>query len=281
MAPRTRNTTKTKRVKKGRKKRVRFHKSDNSGKSQILIKPPENYENLILHYLTKLKRLFGSADEVNDNNRLMKDRQSKQNKSKNYADLNSDQPTTRKLSSKQKLYDILKSDENQMEKVIKDKAFNIVNSAIEYGFANNILEKKGNYFILKNRKNLKLAARQPTPGPNISNKSFHTGCKCHKCRSQKSVGKHDLKAVRSKTSDKLCREHTSKRPLSAGNQTYLLRSGKTPQPSQSKHSSLSLLSRKSRSRTNSKSAKDHAKNTDCRCSVCRTLKLKQKLGIKK
>lgn len=270
MAPRTRNSTKTKRVKKGRKKRVRFHKSDGSSKSQATIKPPENYENLILHYLTKLKRLFGSTDDV-ENNRSSKERQGRQNRSKNYVELNSTRPTARKLTSKPKLYEELRSDENEMERTIKDKAFNIVNSVIEYGFANNILEKKGNYFILKNRKNIKLAARQPTPGPNISNKSFHSTCKCHKCRSQKSIGKQELLRVRSKTSD-------CKRPLSAGNQTYRLRSGKTPQPSQSKNSSLSLLSR-SRSRTNSKM--NHAKNVDCRCSGCRTLKLKEKLGIKK
>lgn len=173
MAPRTRNSTKTKRGKviRGRKKHVRFHKSDISGKSQTDIKPPENYENLILHYLTKLKRLFGSTDDV-EATRKSKERQGRQHKSKNYVDLNTTRPSPRK-TSKQKLYEVLKTDENQMERMIKDKAFNIVNSAIEYGFANKILEKKGNYFILKNRKNLKLAARQPTPGPNISNKSFH------------------------------------------------------------------------------------------------------------
>lgn len=286
MAPRTRNSIKTKKQKKGRKKRVHFHKKEYfGGNSQTVVKPPENYENLILYYLTKLKRLFGSTDhagstvtEINPN-RLGKDSSGKQTKSKSNMHYATDTNFIRRSSSKPKSYEAMEIDnddvKSDMESVIRNKAFNIVNSAIEYGFANNVLEKRGNYFIIKKPKNSKIANRQPTPGPNVINKSFNADCKCPKCRSQKSIMKQNIYNVRPKTSQKLCRDFSNNRSESIDKQTYHFRSPKAPLPSHLKQSSTSVMpKRRSRSCTNSKALKDHNRIIDCTCSSCRMLKQK-------
>lgn len=286
MAPRTRSSVKSKKAKKGRKRRVRFYKKEYV--AQNLVKPPENYENLILHYLTKLKRLFGSTDHSNsrvseaDTNRSTNQRLGNKSRINNNMDLTSNRCSTRQLIAKSKPYDAMEIDDNgDMEIVLRNKAFNIVNSAIEYGFANNVLEKRGNYFIMKNTRNSKLANRQPTPGPNVPNKSLFSKCKCHKCRSQKSVVRRDAEVVRPKTTEKLCQQYSNSRPQTTDNQRYRLRSPKTPQLSPQRQSRSNLLAKPtSKSFTNSKALEDHLRNNDCKCSRSRILKMKPSMPKK-
>lgn len=273
MAPRTRSSVKPRKTKTGRKKRVSFHKKDHSiEKSQAFIKQPKNYENLIRYYFTKLKRLFGSADEVNqslseiDTSRMLKTCVRNQCGSIQNLSRMSSSTSARLTNSKPKLSDSMDISNNRdLEMLMREKAFNIVSSALEYGFANDILEKRGDYFILKNRRNLKMAIREPTPGPSVFNKALNSVCKCVNCTNRRSIIKLEEDSLVNKHSEKLDRKHSVIRPQSARLREYNLRS--TPSRTNS------IIRKKSKSCSGDKDLK-HNSAMSCRCSTTRSKRSK-------
>ncbi|XP_060520259.1 uncharacterized protein LOC132698286 [Cylas formicarius] len=58
---------------------------------------------------------------------------------------------------------------------IQEKVYNVVSAAIEYGFANDILERNGDWFVFKNRALSRAASRPPTPIPRPRYCSLHQG----------------------------------------------------------------------------------------------------------
>lgn len=253
MAPRIPTVSKTKKGKKEHKKRVRFRNNTVGKPRQEFIKPPKNYENVILYYLTKLKRLFGSNDQ-----------------SKTVVGVTNDKGKISNLcpTSKSKCSgNIVTKD---LEAALKDKAFTIVNSALEYGFANNVLERRGNYFILKHKKNSRLFNREATPFPSIPSKRI-SACKCHICNSHLKSNIDNGKFTHiQKTS------RGNIRAESLDNPKFNSKPQNIQKPSQEKVSFTSLTSsnRKSRSCTKFKSGKD------CKCRNCRVSKVKPKVARK-
>ncbi|KAF7269313.1 hypothetical protein GWI33_017636 [Rhynchophorus ferrugineus] len=94
---------------------------------------PKNYDNLLLFYLTKLKRLFSS--------------QVSQNCRENSVDSTSRTRSQRVCHRPRTPIPppSLNADD------IQSKVYKVVSAAIEYGFANNVLERKGDCFVLKNQ----------------------------------------------------------------------------------------------------------------------------------
>ncbi|CAH1101301.1 unnamed protein product [Psylliodes chrysocephalus] len=137
----------------GVSKIVRFTKRDRKPDSPI---PGKSNESLILYYLTKLKKLFKSQE-----NKAGRGRSSVR------IGKPQDGLTTGIAGGLDKSGDI---DNRQ----IQDVMYNVVNEALEYGFRNKILEKRGNCFMLTGTRSV--SRRDPTPGP----QGFRT-CNCRRC----------------------------------------------------------------------------------------------------
>lgn len=182
MAPRNRNSDK--KHSRSCRKEVRFPRREIAvRKSATVIRPPENYENLILYYLTKLKRLFATPDHPHPGSKensadkmrreLLAGNRCSETKSKIEIDPN--KYTARRSTPKPR-------DVKDIEQDIRDKVYNVVNAAIEYGFANNVLERKGDCFVFKNKRSSKIANRHPTPGPSFAKRSYCSQCNCTQCK---------------------------------------------------------------------------------------------------
>lgn len=181
MAPRTRNSDK-KHFRRSHRREVRYPRREVAArKSATVIRPPENYENLILYYLTKLKRLFSAPNHPHPrSNETSAEKMRREQLSEKHCSgtkskiaIDPDKYTARRTTPKPR------EDLGAVEDDIKNKVYNVVNAAIEYGFANNVLEKKGDCFVFKNQRTSKIANRQPTPGPK---RSYCSQCNCNKCK---------------------------------------------------------------------------------------------------
>lgn len=182
MAPRSRNSDK--KHSRSRRKEVRFPRREVAvRKSATVIRPPENYENLILYYLTKLKRLFSAPDHPHprsnensaDKMRREQSTEERSSKTKSKIEIDPNKYTARRSTPKPR-------GGKDVEQDINDKVYNVVNAAIEYGFANDVLERKGDCFIFKNKRTSKIANRHPTPGPSCVKRSYCSQCNCSKCK---------------------------------------------------------------------------------------------------
>ncbi|KAG5884682.1 hypothetical protein JTB14_000379 [Gonioctena quinquepunctata] len=151
-----RRTLKTER-KKAKAKLERFRKNGHPHEEHK-VKPDDD---LILYYLSKLRKLFASPDYLTDGMRV-----------------NSGEKMRRQSTGVK----MRRPFNYSMNNDIKEEACNVVNDAIEYGFKNNVIERRGNCFILKNRQNPKLANRQQTPGPTAFDDSLYTRCQCSQCK---------------------------------------------------------------------------------------------------
>ncbi|EEZ98878.1 hypothetical protein TcasGA2_TC004492 [Tribolium castaneum] len=129
------------------KKHVKFAKSRSPVARKKVPNTADSYANIVLYYLSKLKGLFHSPVNHEKTSYYARDA------------YDSSKPILRKDSRKMGYGD---SDIDA-----KEKACEIVNAAIQYGCANNIIEKVGNYFLLKKSEQPKqrMAVRRPTPGP--------------------------------------------------------------------------------------------------------------------
>lgn len=108
----------------------------------------DSYENIILHYLSRLAGLFRSAVPA-------------------------------KATITDQLKPILKIPSSP------DKAYDIVSTAMDYGVANNIIQKIGSYFVLKNKpKERPVRSRRSTPGPGLKRCTVCKGTTAenHRCK---------------------------------------------------------------------------------------------------
>lgn len=121
------------------RKQVKFAKSRPTPQRR---KPTtaESYANIVLHYLSKLKGIFQSPETVEKTPYYKKERYTDHERRREYSD--NDEVDTR------------------------GKACAIVNAAIQYGCANNIIEKVGKYILLKTstQGEQKGIPRRSTPG---------------------------------------------------------------------------------------------------------------------
>lgn len=133
------------------------------------VKPPENYENLLLFYLTKLKNLFSNPHPA---------RTARENSAVRMRKLHQDHCPRSASRGNSLVHPCRYTSSNppKPREHVQSEVYNVVLAALEYGFANNVLEKKGDCFILKNRRH-NLATRQPTPGPRYCEKC----CNVHRC----------------------------------------------------------------------------------------------------
>lgn len=161
-----------------RRKAVRFGKKEKVIMKTVDAKAPEN---VILHYLTKLRKLF--------NNRLTPGLQpiapAKVPKNNSPNDENKTSDSHKPKSAPTKPWELMDVDSpgEETDPQFKEKVFNMVIAALEYGLAHDLLEKKGNCFVLKSKRNAKIANRRPTPGPNITNASYiRCNCSCSNCK---------------------------------------------------------------------------------------------------
>ncbi|KAJ3666484.1 hypothetical protein Zmor_001925 [Zophobas morio] len=131
------------------KKHVKFAKSRSPIPRKKAPNNADSYANIVLHYLSKLKGLFQSPRIYNKDLANYFTRGSFDNISK---------PILKKDPRRVNSY-------SESESESKQKAYDIVTAAIQYGCANNIIEKVGNYFLVKNKSEQKVSTRRPTPGP--------------------------------------------------------------------------------------------------------------------
>ncbi|ENN81322.1 hypothetical protein D910_01178 [Dendroctonus ponderosae] len=120
-------------------------------------KSPESYENLVLFYLNKLRYLFSNAHPqptARENSALKMDKMQRDDASSNSYKPNVMHPCKYTSSNPPR----------PREDNMKSKIYKMVSAAIEYGYANDVLEKKGGCFYFKNKRP-GLALRAPTPGP--------------------------------------------------------------------------------------------------------------------
>ncbi|CAH2017167.1 unnamed protein product [Acanthoscelides obtectus] len=120
---------------------VRFPKKEQpvKRKSSTAVKQSENYESLILYYLAKLRRLFGSADHPTPGNRENSAVKMRNENSGNVGrqdgphSINPNRYTARRSSPRPR---------DNLTEEMKEQAFSIVNAAIEYGYANNVIGRR-------------------------------------------------------------------------------------------------------------------------------------------
>lgn len=164
-----------------KRRRVRFSVPPKSpSPASKILGPRSNWENIVLHYLSKLKDFLtpsncSSLMSVKCASNATPVRECANNYSSKKCDRNckhekrsqsilSDRTSTESMSSKDK----------------KRKAMKIVSAAIEYGRAQGIIENNGKYFWMKNMFS-KVANRSPTPAPSRK----HKISKPHKAISRK------------------------------------------------------------------------------------------------
>lgn len=133
------------------------------------VKPPESYENLLLFYLTKLKNLFSNPHPAPT---------ARQNSAVRMGKLHHNHHPRRDSRATSLVHPCRYTSSNppKPREDVQSEVYKVVSAALEYGFANNVLEKKGDCFILKNRRH-NLATRQPTPGPRYCERC----CNVHQC----------------------------------------------------------------------------------------------------
>lgn len=120
-------------------------------------KTPESYENLVLFYLNKLRYLFSKAHPqptARENSALKMDKMQRNDPSSKSHKLNMMHPCKYTSSNPPR----------PREEDMNSKIYKMVSAAIEYGYANDVLERKGGCFYFKNKRP-SLASRAPTPGP--------------------------------------------------------------------------------------------------------------------
>ncbi|VEN45507.1 unnamed protein product [Callosobruchus maculatus] len=183
MAPRTNTSTRKSARRSGNSRQqrhekiVRFPKKEPplKRKSSTAVKPPENYESLILYYLAKLRRLFSSADHPTPGNRensaakMRKENNGNTGRQEEPQSINPNRYTARHSSPRPR---------DNLSAELKEQALNIVNAAIEYGYANNVVGRNGNCFYLKGTKSCKGLSLNPVP---------ESRCGCRQCFSRMST----------------------------------------------------------------------------------------------
>ncbi|KAG5884683.1 hypothetical protein JTB14_000380 [Gonioctena quinquepunctata] len=260
MAPRMkktfRKTLNTER-KKAKAKVERFRK--NSHKEHE-VKP--DYDNLIRYYLSKLGKMFASPVHPTVGMRV------------NSGEKMRRQSTGVKLR---------RPSNYSMNNDIKEEVYNVVNAAIEYGFKNNVIERKGNCFILKNRHNPKLANRQQTPGPSAFDDSLYTRCQCSRCEIanaannftsseiSRSISTNNWNCLQSNNDESLCTHPSHLRE----SRTIAALTTNVPNPIPLDESPRT----RSRTNTGPSPLKGQVKNK-CNCKRCNALEQKRKPFVK-
>lgn len=141
------------------KKRVKFAHSRSPTPMRKKAKKAESYADIVLHYLSKLKNIF----QISKNPE------------------NSEYPTG----------PILKASTNDIKRDPGDtqKAYAIIDAALQYGYNKNIIEKVGDYYLVKKNAagvdSRGRSHRGPTPGPDY--------VRCRNCDSlSKTPSRHRL-----------------------------------------------------------------------------------------
>ncbi|RZC34719.1 hypothetical protein BDFB_005701, partial [Asbolus verrucosus] len=130
------------------KKRVKFAKSRSPIPDKKSLNSAESYANIVIYYLSKLKNLFqSSSDRDKDTSKY----------------LHGDRYDLSSRSILKKTCGRSAYANSDLEG--KQKAYEIVNAALQYGCANDVIEKVGNYFLVKKESEHNIATRRPTPGP--------------------------------------------------------------------------------------------------------------------
>ncbi|KAL1516987.1 hypothetical protein ABEB36_000810 [Hypothenemus hampei] len=116
--------------------------------------PPENFYNLLIFHLNKLKNGFSNHSHIFRENSNVNPNKTRHKNWKRNSPRPNMLPFANSYTSK--------NSPTFCENEIQEKLYNMVHAALEYGCASNIVKKKGNYFILKNNNRYNSKLKQST-----------------------------------------------------------------------------------------------------------------------